>query len=747
MAGDRREGALLFVLDARNRSEQASLLEQLRRRFTEVPEARQRWVGVRLSRSGGLPDLTGLERDLAKSDASVVVPARMAPNRARPSHGNEGADDCLIGEPAMLSDLQHKFEAEVSPEFRSARQSFAEFVAQQASLTLDAEERATRGSRYKIARFVRRAIESSPDFQAQIREVAQALGRSPGAVMGEAGKYFDELIPRPTRLLIDLRARFDRFMMSLGYEGLRQDEGDVARLRETLRRYPTVILFTHKTYVDGTAPTLYFYDNDLPMPHTIGGINMAFFGLGFLYRRSGTIFIRRAFQDNVVYKQVLRRYLAYLLEKRFPMSWAFEGGRSRLGKLMPPRYGLLKYVLEAAHERGVENLHIVPFVTSFDLIRDVDEYALEQRGRAKKPESAIWFLGYLRSLRRPMGRMRVDLGRPVVLDRSPEPGDRMALAKVAFQVAVEANRATPLTVSGLTCMILLGAAPRGATERELAVVITQLTEWAQVRGVRLADEFVGMDRAALVALADKLIENGLIVREGRGAATVYAIDPAKHAAASYYRNTIVHHFLDKAIIELALFKAAEGDARDCLAAFWNEAARLRELLKFEFFFPPQDEFRANLAAELTAVAPGWAERLGVGATGAASLLSELHPVVGHAALLPFVEAYTLVFEQLAAAQPGEDIDAATSTRRTLDQAERAYLLRRISSQASIGRILFENGYQLAANLRLAGPANEALLAGRREIVAELGALSRRMERMRLESLAWLERMETQRTAA
>ena len=155
MAGDTREGALLFVLDARNRSEQASLLEQLRRRFTEVPEARQRWVGVRLSRSGGLPDLTGLERELAKSDASVVVPARMAPNRARPSHGNEGADDCLIGEPAMLSDLQHKFEAEVSPEFRSARQSFAEFVAQQASLTLDAEERATRGSRYKIARFVR----------------------------------------------------------------------------------------------------------------------------------------------------------------------------------------------------------------------------------------------------------------------------------------------------------------------------------------------------------------------------------------------------------------------------------------------------------------------------------------------------------------------------------------------------------------------------------------------------------------
>jgi glycerol-3-phosphate O-acyltransferase len=605
----------------------------------------------------------------------------------------------------------------------------------------------TRGSRYKIPRFVRRAIESSAEFQARIGELAAAVGRSPREVRREARGYFDELIPRPTRFFIDLRVRFDRFMMSLGYEGLRQDADDVARLRETLLRHPTVVLFTHKTYVDGTAPTLYFYDNDLPMPHTIGGINMAFFGLGFLYRRSGTIFIRRAFQNNPVYKLVLRRYLAYLLEKRFPMSWAFEGGRSRLGKLMPPRYGLLKYVLEAAHDRGVENLHIVPFVTSFDLIRDVDEYALEQRGRTKKPESAIWFLGYLRSLRRPMGRMRVDLGEAVVLDRSPPANDRMALAKVAFQVAVEANRATPLTVSALTCLILLGAAPRGATERELAAVMTLLTEWAQARGIRLADEFVGMDRAALVGLADKLVANGLIVREGRGADTVYAIDTAKHAAASYYRNTIVHHFLDKAIIELALVKAAEGDEDDTAAAFWNEAALLRDWLKFEFFFAPQDAFRANLAAELATLAPDWAKYLGEGPAGAAALLAKLHPLVGHAALLPFVEAYTQVFEQLAAAAPGEDIDAATATRRSLEQAERAYLLRRISSQASIGRILFDNGYQLAANLALTGPADEPRLAARRAMVAELAALLRRMERMRLESLAWLERTATQRMAA
>lgn len=63
-------------------------------------------------------------------------------------------------------------------------------------------------------------------------------------------------------------------------------------MRETFRRFPTIVLFMHQTFVDSTAPTLYFYHNDLPMPHTIGGINMAFFGLGFPCRRSGSIFNR-----------------------------------------------------------------------------------------------------------------------------------------------------------------------------------------------------------------------------------------------------------------------------------------------------------------------------------------------------------------------------------------------------------------------------------------------------------------------
>jgi glycerol-3-phosphate O-acyltransferase len=207
-----------------------------------------------------------------------------------------------------------------------------------------------------------------------------------------------------------------------------------------MREHPTLLLFTHKTYIDGVTATDLAYQNDLPLIHLFGGINLDFFGLGFMLRRAGTIFIRRSFENNPAYKLVLRYYVSYLLEKRFPMTWAFEGTRSRLGKLMPPRYGLLKYVMDSAHSNEIENVHIIPVVTSFDLIRDVEEYASEQTGRIKKPESLSWFIGYLRSLREPMGKVYVDFGEPVVVRKAPNPNDRLALSKMAFEVAVQANR-------------------------------------------------------------------------------------------------------------------------------------------------------------------------------------------------------------------------------------------------------------------------------------------------------------------
>ncbi len=759
------QGPKLFVIDARNRVERRHLLDWLHTSLAEGgPDREINWVSLPISDERARLRLKELGRKLDADPDTMVIPVRIAwriPNfeksRAlKKRHAlfgdprtpgsfrarmilvrNKRRAHCLTGQPATIGELRERFEHQNALHAEGdGENEFAGFVARQAGLVLDIEERGLRGRRYKVPRFVADGLRTSSKFRAAMTELATDLDKPESALYEEASKYMKELIARPSAFFIDMKARLDRFMLSQGYEDeIVFDKNELARLRKTMRDHPTLLLFTHKTYIDGVTPTDLAYQNDLPMVHVFGGINLDFFGLGFVLRRAGTIFIRRSFENNPVYKLVLRHYVSYLLEKRFPMTWAFEGTRSRLGKLMPPRYGLLKYVMDSANLNDIENVHIIPVVTSFDLIRDVEEYATEQTGRVKKAESLSWFVGYLRSLREPMGKVYVDFGKPVVVGNAPEPDDRIGLSKIAFEVAVEANRATPLTLTSLMCLSLLGTAPRAMTADELRAVINFFVEWAQERNIRFSDDLTKQNLEGIQRVVDTLVNSGLFMRYDQGSSTVYAIQPEKHPLASYYRNSIIHHFLDKAIIEMSLLKAREDKDKVAADVFWDETDRLRDLFKFEFFYPPKDEYRENLKAELTRACPDWKMKLDQGGVMLKSLTNRFQPLIGHAVFLPFVESYTVVLDILSRLEPGQVIDKKHCVEEALKEGRQAYLLRRITSEASIGKILFENGFKMAASQDLTGETTEETIAKRKALLRKFRALSRRMEKSRLEVLS------------
>ncbi len=429
-------------------------------------------------------------------------------------------------------------------------------------------------------------LRASREFISALEELSAQTGRSMADLRAESDEIFKELIPVPRAFWLDMSYLLNRKIATLGYEKeIVVDEASLQRVRQISKQHPTAILCTHKTHVDFPALNKIFFEHDFPALHTMGGVNMAFAGLGFLARRAGVIFIRRSFQDDPLYKLVLRHYIAYLMEKHFPLSWAFEGTRSRVGKLMPPKYGILKYVLEAAESHDQQMLHIVPVAINYDLIGDVRSYAKEQAGIKKRPESLSWFIGYMRSLRKPMGKIYMDFGEPVVLDEVALGEDSLAVSKIALQVGVEANRVTPITLASLGTMVLLGCAPRALTRPELTREIARLVFWAQARHIKITRDFEIEHEAELVTLAKVLIDNGLVTRYDDGPEPVYAIAPRKHAVASYYRNTTIHHFVTKAIAELALSAISRKEAAP-LECFWHEVARLRDLFKFEFFYVP-----------------------------------------------------------------------------------------------------------------------------------------------------------------
>jgi glycerol-3-phosphate O-acyltransferase len=762
----RHDGPLLFIADAGNRLETRLITDCLSRPGdTSNPVSTTDTLFLSISGNTHTPDLKRLAEKLEAPGNTLLVPVRVAwlmpegdgpskkplplrhllfgdPRHPGSARGrwilfrDPGRARCISGEPATLSALKSRFDEQVDTQAAESGEEFAAFVMRQAGLALEVAEWGLIGRRYKAPRFVADSLRSSPRFRSALATLASDTGESTVALQKEADEYMKELIAVPDSLFIDLRARFENWVMSLSYNGevVFRDE-DLERVRDIVQNNPAMLLFTHKTYIDSIALTSTLFENDFRMLHIFAGINMSFAGLGLLMRRSGGIFIRREFQDNALYKVVLRQYIGYLMEKRFPMTWAFEGTRSRTGKLMPPRLGLLKYVLEAAHYTEARDIHVIPVTVSYDLMRDVEDYASEQTGKVKKPESLKWFIGYLSSLRRPMGRIYLDLGDSVVLEEAPDPADQMALPKIAFEVAVQANKVTPITLPAVGCMVLLGAAPRALTIREIQAEALAVVRWANARGIRLTSDF-RPERLSLVRdLVNAMVGMGLLIRYDEGFDTVFGIEPDQHPMASYYRNTIIHHFVNKAIVEVALLKASDAPAGEAVDVFWQETLRLRDYFKFEFFYPSKKKFKKQLRAELERSDSSWQEHLEAGGEHILRMLLQMQPLLAHATLLPFVEAYSVVFDLLARADSAEIAGQEECVAQALKAGKQAYLQRRITSEASIGKILFKNGYKLAENLELTRPDEQGVVEKRISLLKDFKELSRMLERIRLMALS------------
>ena len=637
----------------------------------------------------------------------------------------------IAGAPDSVANLRQRFEQHHNIEDGDAQLDFADFVGRQAALVLDIAERRLQGGRYKVPRHVAASLKSSPAFNEAVAALARESGKPKADLMAEADGYMEEMVSRPSTFWLDFYARFNKFCLGLGYEEkIVYDQGAVEKMRQVVRDNPAMLLWTHKTYLDGMVVPKVLYDNDFPMPHMFGGANMNFPGLGFLLHRAGAIFIKRSFQDNELYKITLRHYIGYLMEKRFPMNWAFEGTRSRMGKLMPPRYGLLKYVLEACHATDATNIHIIPISISYDLIRDVEEYATEQTGRGKGAESLRWFIGYIRSLARPMGKVYMDIGEPVVLAEAPQPDDKLALSKIAFEVAVEANHVTPITFPSLVTMSLLGASPGALTEDEVVRELDVLLAWAEARELRISADFDRAYADQMEGLLGIMIDEGMVTRYDEGPDVVYAIEQEQHAVASYYRNTIIHFFVNKAIIELALLKTSETEGAGALEVFWNEVDKLRDLFKFEFFYAPTDVFHEQIREELARYAPNWEELLQQGAPGFLQLQTNMLLLVSHATLLTYAEAYSIVAELLAGMESSEPLTEEQCVTRSLKLGHQAYLQRRISSPASIGKLLFKNGFKMAEHRKLTMGGGEDVAEARQALAREIRDVLRRLELIR-----------------
>ncbi|MEW6270461.1 MAG: glycerol-3-phosphate 1-O-acyltransferase [Thermodesulfobacteriota bacterium] len=636
---------------------------------------------------------------------------------------------CMIvaGEPAPLSALRERWRTAGGHD-PGQTTGLAEFVWRQATLALERAERRLRGARYKVPKLVHEDILARPAFRAGVARLARDTGQTEGKVEEAARRYLREIAAAHSPHVIDLTAHLIHMVYTKGYgEALHYDRGRLRELYSLTQRYPVVFLPSHKSNLDHLVLQYALHENGHPPNHTAGGINMNFFPVGPLVRRSGVFFIRRTFKDNPVYKFVLRQYIDYLIEKRFSLEWYVEGGRSRSGKLLPPRLGLLAYVVDAYRRGKAEDVFLIPVSIAYDQIQDVGDYVAEQRGAAKQKESFGWFIKLLRSLRRRFGDIHINFGDPLSVRAALGPADPSAepnpdehsldLSKIAFEVAVRINRVTPITPTSLVTLALLGVGDRALTLTEVCDVLHDLLVYVGKRRLPMTEKHA-LDTPDDVRRAlGVLVESGVVACFAEGPEAVYVIGPDQHLTAAYYRNTIIHFFVTAAIAELALVHAAEHDVEDAATEFHEEALRLRDLLKFEFFFAEKDAFRAELAEEMKLHDPVWEQALAIGGAEVTGLLRRIQPLVAHRVLRPFLEAYQVVGDALTRLAADAPFAEDQFLADCLALGKQYQLQRRIRSAESVSRVLFQTALSLARNRGLVD-AEGRDLAGRRAVFAE-----------------------------
>ncbi|TGD85118.1 glycerol-3-phosphate 1-O-acyltransferase [Mycolicibacterium sp. CH28] len=642
---------------------------------------------------------------------------RKDPSRAR----------IVAGEPAKVSELRQQWQEKT---VGGSPRDFARFVLRRATLAIERMELRLLGPEYKSPRLITDELMASTRFMEGMEQI-------PGADPAKAEEMLNELATGWSRFSVDLIPNLGRAIFSRGFDPrIDYDAMEIESMRRALEDHPAVLLWSHRSYLDGVIVPVAMQENKLPPAHTFAGINLSFGFMGPLMRRSGVIFLRRKL-DDPLYKYVLRQFVGYIVEKRFNLSWSIEGTRSRTGKMLPPKLGLLAYVADAYLDGRSDDILLQPVSISFDQLHETTEYAAYARGGEKTPEGAEWLYRFIKAQgERNYGKiyvrfpdavsMRQYLGAPGGPIASDPAAKRLAMQKMAFEVAWRILRVTPINATGLVSALLLTTRGRALTLSQLHHTMQDSLDYLERKQNPMTNSALRLRTPEGVRAAVDALSNGHpVTRVDGGHEPVWRIAPEREHEAAFYRNTLIHAFLETAIAELALAHAGRAVDGDRIAVFWEQAMRLRDLLKFDFYFADSTAFREHLAEEMS-WQQDWEIQVEAGGDAVDKLLRAKRPLMAHAMLRPFFEAYEIVADVLCDAPT--DIGEKELTNLALGVGAQYAAQGRVRSNESVSALLFATARQVAADQHLLEPGPD-LTDRRRAFLHQLRSILKDMDRI------------------
>ncbi|KAL8292445.1 hypothetical protein RQP46_001057 [Phenoliferia psychrophenolica] len=378
---------------------------------------------------------------------------------------------------------------------------------------------------------------------------------------------------------------------------------DVA-VKAAKNKQSLLILPCHKSHIDYLTVSWLFYRLGISLPHIVAGDNLNMPVVGTWLQKCGAFYIRRSFGDDALYPVVVKEYIEQLIENGKNIECFIEGSRSRTGKLLPPKLGILKYVLEAYQSGRTSDVIICPISIQYDKVLETESYLNELLGNPKEKESLTGLLLNTRVIQLKLGRIDVRFQKPFSLKSyvdeqterrskvrkpgvvpNPKKEQDILLRALGYQVLSDINRAAVIMPAALVGSIMLTIRGRGVGRSELIKRVGWLRTAIEARGGRVA-EFAGMEieqvvDRALIVLKDVIGEHRDLIEP-----TFFAVSRFE---LSFYRNQIMHLFVSEAMLAATLYThvkagGAAPSQRMPRSEILDELSFLSRLLQNEFVY-------------------------------------------------------------------------------------------------------------------------------------------------------------------
>jgi glycerol-3-phosphate O-acyltransferase len=490
--------------------------------------------------------------------------------------------------------------AAASPEDSSAR--VAKKIRRAILIYLFREERGVEGPTLRPRWRVLREVLKDSGVRSAMKVRASAKNGSPEKAEREVEKFFREISANMGSTWMALIAAatgglFKRLFASIEVHRL-------AEIAEDAKRNPIILVPSHRSYFDFLIISWLFHQNYLVPPHIAARDNMAFGPFGFLFRKVGAFYMRKSF-DDPLYKEVFRAYVGYLVREGFTQEFFIEGGRSRTGKTLAPRLGMLTWDVDAFLENRRNDIYFVPIAISYERLVEESGMIEELDGGEKSKESMLGLLRARKYLQRKFGSVHVSFGEPIslagalgdqrtsfeALQRgqidSPEVAADIEKRKREFikdlghSLVERIGWAMVANATSVAAVVLMGGTQSGMLRERLVNGMQDVAGILKLQGVRITPalerdlselrESIGfLERADLIG--SRLDHRGEILY----------FEDNRRRALDMYRNSIAHFLVIPSILARATLRGLEktqvrDELKTWIDIFYREYYVSREL--------------------------------------------------------------------------------------------------------------------------------------------------------------------------